>query len=121
MLLEWPDYKASGRTKPRRLMHNRALDSRQDIGLPMTLNSKITLFSAVLAGALVLVLTLISLYSFRQYSISSATEQVRTAAEIVRVHLTESMIHGVIDKREGFLGPMPSTVRCSRPGGRPSC
>ena len=24
--------------------------------------------------------------------------------EIVRVHLTESMIHGVIDKREGFLG-----------------
>lgn len=70
----------------------------------MLLNSKIALFSAVLAGALVVVLTLISLYSFREYSLSSATEQVRTAAEIVRVQLTESMIHGVIDKRDGFLG-----------------
>jgi len=70
----------------------------------MTLNTKITIFSAVLAGTLVIVLTLISLYSFRLYSISSATEQVRTAAEILRVQLTEAMIHGVIDKREGFIG-----------------
>lgn len=70
----------------------------------MNLNTKITVFSAVSAVVLVVVLTLISLYSFRQYSISSATEQVRTAAEIVRVQLTESMIHGVIDKREGFIG-----------------
>ncbi len=70
----------------------------------MSLNSKIALFSASLAVVLVVVLTLISLYSFREYSISSATEQVRTAAEIVRVQLTESMIHGVIDKREGFIG-----------------
>lgn len=70
----------------------------------MNLNTKIAVFSAVSAVVLVVVLTLISLYSFRQYSISSATEQVRTAAEIVRVQLTESMIHGVIDKREGFIG-----------------
>ena len=70
----------------------------------MTLNAKITVFSAVMAAVLVVVLTLISLYSFRQYSISSATEQVRTAAEILRVQLTEAMIHGVIDKREGFIG-----------------
>ncbi len=69
----------------------------------MRLISKVTLFSAILAGGLLLVLTFISQYSFRQYLIASASEQVRTAAEIVRVHLTESMIHGVIDKREGFL------------------
>ena len=30
-------------------------------------------------------------------------DRLRTAAEIVRVHLTESMIQGVIDKREQFL------------------
>lgn len=44
-----------------------------------------------------------SLYAFRSFSISSSTAHVRTAAEMVRVHLTEAMIHGVIDKREQFL------------------
>lgn len=70
----------------------------------MNLNKKITLFSAVLAAVLVVTLTLLSLYSFRQYSINTAREHVRTAAEIVRVNLTEQMLHGVIDRREGFLG-----------------
>ncbi len=85
------------------LRHNPALEGIER-GACMNLNRKIALFSTGLGGALVVVLTLISLYSFREYSISSATEQVRTAAEIVRVQLTESMIHGVIDKREGFIG-----------------
>lgn len=70
----------------------------------MNLNKKVTFFAAILAAVLVLTLTLLSLYSFRQYSLTTAKEHVRAAAEIVRVNLTEQMLHGVIDRREGFLG-----------------
>lgn len=69
----------------------------------MNLTTKLTLLASTLAATLVVALTLVSLYSFREYSVATATQQVRTAAEIVRVHLTESMVHGVIDKREGFI------------------
>ncbi len=69
----------------------------------MNLNVKVTLFFVSIAGALLAVLTAMSLYAFRSFSITSATEHIRTAGEIVRVHLTESMINGVIDKRERFL------------------
>jgi len=69
----------------------------------VNLNVKVTLFFVSIAGALLAVLTAMSLYAFRSFSITSATEHIRTAGEIVRVHLTESMINGVIDKRERFL------------------
>lgn len=69
----------------------------------MTLNAKVTLFFVSIAATLLAVLVAISLYAFRSFSIASATEHIRTAGEIVRVHLTESMINGVIDRREGFL------------------
>ena len=69
----------------------------------MNLNAKVTLFFIGIAAGLLAVLVAISLYAFRSFSIASATEHIRTAGEIVRVHLTESMINGVIDKREGFL------------------
>ena len=69
----------------------------------MNLNTKANLFFASILGMLVLALIAISLYAFRIFSISTATENIRTAAEIVRVHLTESMINGTIDKRERFL------------------
>src|SRR5574343_466809 len=69
----------------------------------MNLLSKTTLFFGALGGLLIAVLVAISLYSFREFSLTSATEHVRTASEIVRVHLTESMINGVIDRRESFL------------------
>jgi len=69
----------------------------------MNLNTKVTLFFVTMAAGLLAVLVTISLYAFRSYSIASATEHIRTAGEIVRVHLTESMINGVIDKRERFL------------------
>ncbi len=69
----------------------------------MNLSRKTTLFFVGLLIGLIIVLVVIGLYSFRNFSIISATEHVRTAAEVVRVHLTESMINGVIDKREGFL------------------
>ena len=55
-----------------------------------------------MAGVLVMVV-LVILLAFRSYSVASATAQVRTAAEMVRVHLTESMIQGTIYEREQFL------------------
>ncbi|KXB32283.1 response regulator [Dechloromonas denitrificans] len=69
----------------------------------MNLNVKVTLFFVSITAVLLAVLIAISLYAFRSFSIASATEHIRTASEIVRVHLTESMINGVIDKRERFL------------------
>ncbi len=69
----------------------------------MNLNTKVTLFFVGIAAGLLAVLIAISLYAFRSFSIASATEHLQTAGEIVRVHLTESMINGVIDKRANFL------------------
>lgn len=69
----------------------------------MNLNNKVTLLFSAIAALLLAVLIAISLYAFRSFSIASATEHLLTSAEIVRVHLTESMINGVIDKRERFL------------------
>ncbi|WP_371323076.1 diguanylate cyclase [Dechloromonas sp. ZY10] len=69
----------------------------------MKLHAKVTLFFIGIAVGLLAVLVAISLYAFRSFSIATATEHIRTAGEIVRVHLTESMINGVIDKRERFL------------------
>jgi diguanylate cyclase (GGDEF)-like protein len=61
------------------------------------------MFFVAMAASLMIMLVAINLYAFRSFSIASASEHIRTAAEIVRVHLTESMINGVIDKRESFL------------------
>jgi diguanylate cyclase (GGDEF)-like protein len=72
----------------------------------VNLNAKVTLFFVSIAALLLAVLVAISLYAFRSFSLASATEHIRTAGEIVRVHLTESMINGVIDKREHFLKRM---------------
>lgn len=69
----------------------------------MRLNAKVTLFFVALSAGLMVVLVSISLYAFRSFSISAVGDHLRTAAEIVRVHLTESMINGVISKREQFL------------------
>ena len=72
----------------------------------MNLQTKIAAFFGVLAIGLVIAVLTIGLFSFRQYSIATATEHVRTSAEILRVSLTEAMINGVIDKREGLLARM---------------
>ncbi|PTD96089.1 GGDEF domain-containing protein [Pseudothauera lacus] len=69
----------------------------------MNLNSKVTLLFAAIAVGILVMLVAISLYAFRSYSISSSTSHVRTAAEVVRVHLTEAMIQGTIEHREQFL------------------
>ena len=69
----------------------------------MTLNRKLLLFSAVMMIVMVSVLTTVSLFSFRHFSILSAEEHTRTAAEIIRLNLTESMVNGTIGQRAGFL------------------
>jgi len=69
----------------------------------MKLHSKITFFSASLTFLLIISLGLVSLFSFRQFSITMAEGHLRTTAEIIRVNLTEFMLHGIISKREQFL------------------
>lgn len=69
----------------------------------MSLSTKITIVFAAIAACLVSMLVVVNLYAFRSFSINASTEHIRTAAEIVRVHLTEAMINGVIDRRESFL------------------
>lgn len=77
--------------------------SRPSPGVTLNLNKKVTLSSLALALIMIAVLIVVSLLSFRQFSIMSAQSQVRTAAEIIRVSLTEDMVNGVISKREGLL------------------
>ena len=69
----------------------------------MNLQPKITAFFSILVISLVAAVVAIGLFSFRQYSITTAKEHIGAAAEIVRVTLTEAMINGVIDKRESLL------------------
>jgi diguanylate cyclase (GGDEF)-like protein len=68
-----------------------------------TLSFKITLFFAAVAATLIVILAAISLYAFREFSIRTATNHLRTAAEITRLHLTNDMIAGIIDQRQDFL------------------
>ena len=69
----------------------------------MKLTHKISLVAGAMILSLILVLILVSLFSIRQYSLVAAEAHARTAAEVVRVSLTEAMINGVIDRRSGFL------------------
>jgi diguanylate cyclase (GGDEF)-like protein len=79
------------------------LENLSEKAIAVNLQSKVSAFSALLAAGLTIALLMIGLYSFRQYSIATATEHIRSSAEIVRVSLTEAMINGVIGKRESFL------------------
>jgi diguanylate cyclase (GGDEF)-like protein len=69
----------------------------------MRLNTKISLFFAAIAVALVVVVAGISLYAFNNFSINLTTSHVRTASEIIRVHLTDAMINNSIEQQESFL------------------
>ncbi|MCG7934538.1 MAG: diguanylate cyclase [Candidatus Thiodiazotropha taylori] len=69
----------------------------------MGLKRKTTTFFFVLTVIMVTALVGASLFSFRFFALSTAEDQARTAAEIVRVHLTESMVNGTINKRKTFL------------------
>jgi diguanylate cyclase (GGDEF)-like protein len=79
------------------------MERNMTFGFAKTLNSKVSFFFVAVSVGLIVVLTGITFFAFRQFSINTATEHVRTASEIVRVHLTESMITGTIDQRQSFL------------------
>ncbi|MBF0187441.1 MAG: diguanylate cyclase [Magnetococcales bacterium] len=61
------------------------------------------MLTVLLAVALTVLLTTVSLIAFRQFSITTAKDHVRTVADLVRVSLTEAMINGSIDKRQQML------------------
>lgn len=67
------------------------------------INRKAMLFFLAIAGALVLVLTALGLYTFRQFSLYAAERHAASVAETIKVGLTESMVNGTIDKRGQFL------------------
>jgi diguanylate cyclase (GGDEF)-like protein len=69
----------------------------------MGLKRKTTTFFVFLTLIMVTALVGASLFSFRYFALTTAEEQARTAAEMVRVHLTESMVNGTIAKRKTFL------------------
>ncbi len=69
----------------------------------MTLTRKTTLFFTALAALVVLAIIIISLFSFRQSYTAAAQHEAKMIAEIIRVQLTEAMLHGTIDKRDVFF------------------
>lgn len=69
----------------------------------MKLTTKTTLLTVFFAGAMIALLVSASLVAFRHFSVTTAEGHARSAAEIVRVSLTEAMINGVIDHRQQFL------------------
>ncbi|OGT91633.1 MAG: response regulator [Gammaproteobacteria bacterium RIFOXYD12_FULL_61_37] len=76
----------------------------------MSLTKKTTLFFAALASFVIIALLAISIFSFRHIYLKAAESQARAAAEIVRVHLTESMVNGTIDKRNAFFERLNNSV-----------
>lgn len=69
----------------------------------MKLKDKTLLFFVSLLTVLVIILTAISAYSLRKFSLYTAERHARSVAETVKVGLTESMINGTIGKRQQFL------------------
>ena len=69
----------------------------------MSLNTKMMIFFGAIIGVLVIVINILSLYSFRQFSLYTAERHALSVAETVREGLTESMINGTIARRPQFL------------------
>lgn len=69
----------------------------------MKLNTKVTTFSIVMTVAMILVIVAVSFLSFRQFTISTEREHIRSIAGIVEVGLTELMVHSAIQDRDSFL------------------
>ncbi|MBF0435512.1 MAG: diguanylate cyclase [Magnetococcales bacterium] len=69
----------------------------------MNLKEKTTFMIVGLSGAMIIMLIFVSLISFREFSIATARDHVRSVAEVIRVSLTESMINQTIDRRDQFL------------------
>ncbi|QEP42447.1 diguanylate cyclase [Ectothiorhodospiraceae bacterium BW-2] len=72
----------------------------------MRLTNKASLSAIVLITLLMVVLLVVSLIAFRQFSIHTAESHAQSVAEVVRVSMTEAMINGVIQHRSSFLERM---------------
>ncbi|WP_284155143.1 sensor domain-containing diguanylate cyclase [Sulfuricystis thermophila] len=72
------------------------------------LKHKATLFFVAILALLVVMLTALSAFSYRRFSLYMAERHARSVAETVKVGLTESMINGTIDKRQQFLSRVAS-------------
>ncbi|MDP2821877.1 MAG: HAMP domain-containing protein, partial [Sulfuritalea sp.] len=69
----------------------------------MKLKDKTQVFFIGILAVLIVVLTVFSALSFRRFSIYNTELHARSVAETVKVALTESMVHGTIEKRQQFL------------------
>lgn len=69
----------------------------------MKLSDRTLVYFVTIMAVLVIVLTVLSAFSFRSFSLYTAERHARSVAESVKVGLTESMINGTIDKRQQFL------------------
>ena len=69
----------------------------------MKLNTKVTTFSIVMTVAMIAVIVVVSFLSLRQFTISSEREHIGSIAGIVKIGLTELMVHHAIQDRDSFL------------------
>lgn len=69
----------------------------------MRLKDKTLVFFVSIMALLIIVLTALTAYSFRQFSLYTAERHALSVAETIKVGLTESMINGTIDKRQQLL------------------
>jgi hypothetical protein len=53
--------------------------------------------------AMIFAIVAVSFWSFRQFTISTEREHIRSIAGIVEVGLTELMVHSAIQDRDSFL------------------
>lgn len=75
----------------------------------MRLNTKTLVFFAVIMSLLIVVVTALSAWSFRRFSLYMAERHTISVAEAVKIGLTEAMINGTIAKRQEFLERLQST------------
>lgn len=74
----------------------------------MRLKNKTMMFFVSVLAALVVVLVAFSALSLRHLSLYAVELHARSVAETVKIGLTESMIHGTIDKRQQILARLSS-------------
>jgi diguanylate cyclase (GGDEF)-like protein len=75
----------------------------------LRLNTKTLVSSAVVMTTLIVVMTVLSAWSFRRFSLYMAERHALSVAETVKIGLTEAMINGTINKRLEFLERLRTT------------
>lgn len=75
----------------------------------MRLNTKTAVFFAAIMSLLIVVVTALSAWSFRRFSLYMAERYTISVAEAVKIGLTEEMINGTVAKRLEFLERLRDT------------